>query len=720
MFVYGTQYLRGFTPEKDQWERDMENMKKLGFNTIRAWLVWNAIERSEGNIDYNYISDFLNLAEKYDLQVGLLFHLHACPAWAVKKFSKYFYVNEDNLPFEPAVRPNTPSSGWPGLCLDNEEVRDMEYRFISSVISETKKHKNVAFYEPMNEPHQWVDLMKNPVGVFCYCPASVKKYQNWLKKKYGDIQTLNNAWGYFYNDFDEVRPPRWNVSYGDYIDFRQFEVDNVAEEVAFRSDIIRKFDNKPVIAHAWGGGSVTCAQLAGMAFDDWKNAKIVDKWGYSAFPQKASDCAVLGMGCDATRCAANGKEYWQSELSAGVTGSIFKQKGRIDGKTFDKFTLESIRHGAEGLLYWQYRKERIGAEFGGFSMADYDGGSTPLTKKAGELGKMLAKHGDLLKEGTSKEAEVALVFSIRSYFTDWAANDKKGNKNAIDCLSGYYRMFWEENIPVDIVHEEFAEDLGKYKIVILPSATAVSPNLAERLKEYIKNGGTVLSEQMFGIFDSTFKLSYQVPGYGFDEIFGANQDDLIPSKKVELCFCEDKEGEVYGEVETGRIPNICIDGNKYTETYKNVTADVLYRYEDGSPAILSNKYGKGTAILTGVNLGLGYSGRELVGDDFTSSDSGNAGSGVNTFVLGLAKKLGVAGNICSVKDVKVSVTNTEKACMIILINSASEMREGMVEVEQVYSKVQVVYGNGKASVNGNKVQFTLAADESAVLRLERE
>lgn len=29
MFVYGTQYLRGFTPEKDQWEKDMESMKKL-------------------------------------------------------------------------------------------------------------------------------------------------------------------------------------------------------------------------------------------------------------------------------------------------------------------------------------------------------------------------------------------------------------------------------------------------------------------------------------------------------------------------------------------------------------------------------------------------------------------------------------------------------------------------------------------------------------------
>ena len=115
MFLFGTQYLRGATPERDQWNRDMENMKELGFNTIRAWLVWNIIERAEGEIDRDYIDAFLSCAGAHDLKVGLLFHLHACPAWAVRKYARYFYVNEDDLPFEPAIRANTPSGGWPVL-----------------------------------------------------------------------------------------------------------------------------------------------------------------------------------------------------------------------------------------------------------------------------------------------------------------------------------------------------------------------------------------------------------------------------------------------------------------------------------------------------------------------------------------------------------------------------------------------------------------------------
>ena len=57
-FVFGTQYLRGASPERDVWEKDLYNIRKNGFNTIRAWLVWNTIERCEGVFDYDYLSTF--------------------------------------------------------------------------------------------------------------------------------------------------------------------------------------------------------------------------------------------------------------------------------------------------------------------------------------------------------------------------------------------------------------------------------------------------------------------------------------------------------------------------------------------------------------------------------------------------------------------------------------------------------------------------------------
>ena len=703
MYVFGTQYLRGATPERDQWDRDMENMAKMGFNTLRAWLVWNACEKADGEIDHEYITGFLDCAKKHGLDVGLLFHLHAAPAWAIKKYPQYYYVNEDHQPFVPGIRANTPSGGWPGLCFDHDEVRELEERFIRGVISETKSYSNVAFYEPMNEPHSWVDLAKRPSGIFCYCDASTKKFRTWLEKKYGNIQTLNDAWGHFYGNFDEILPPRWMNSYCDYTDFRLFTMENVVEEIDFRTKVIKACDNKPVIAHAWGGGAITCSQLGGMAFDDWKNAAVFDKWGFSAFPQKADDCSSLALGCNATRCAAQGKEVWQSELTAGINGTGLHQNGRIDDKTFNKFSLESIRHGATGLLYWQYRKERFGSEFGGFSMTDYAGGPTNLSRCAEKLCRTLNKNEDVFGKYEQDKARVALVFSIRSYLADWVSNGRMSNKDAVDSINGYYRMLWEENIITDIIHEEIFGDLSQYRLIIVPSPYAVSEKLAMALKDYIEKGGVVLSNPYFGAFDKDMKLSRQVPGYGFADVFGCEEDDIVIRRTVKL---------------TGGAGECVLEGNAQKETFRNVTSRALYAYEDGTPAILENSWGKGRAIISGVNLGLSYSARTLVGDDFTSSDKANSSIAAKEFVMKLLDECGVEKNRCSAEGVKVSVMKTEGAADgIIMINSLSKPASGEYALDRAYSGVSVELGGATAEIKDGKLVFTIADDESAVLRL---
>jgi len=694
MFVFGTQYLRGASPERDLWERDLYNIREKGFNTVRAWLTWNAIERSEGSFDYDYISTFLELAKKNDLQVGLLFHLHAAPEWAIRKYPQYFYVDENGHSFRPAVRSNTPCGGWPGLCFDHEEVREIERRFIEGVIKETKKHDCVSFYEPMNEPHQWTRYNADDGKHFCYCDASVKKFQEWLMKKYGDIKNLNDSWGHFYNDFDEVFPPRWFPSYSDYADFRLFTMDNICDEIAYRSEIIRSCDTKPVIGHAYGGGSVTCQNLGGMAFDDWKNAKVFDKWGYSAFPRESSGCAALGLGCDATRCAADGKEYWQSELIGGTIGEGLDIYGRVDVNTFNKFCVESIRHGASGLLFWQYRSEIFGNEFGGYSLTDYNGDSTELLESASKLCKALCSNEEFFCDGTQQSADVAIVFSVRSYLADWASSWQWKNKFAIDSMSGYYKMFWEENIPVDIVHEEFSGDISKYKMIILPSPYAISEELSEKLKKYVENGGVLISEPFYGAFRESFKRSYRIPGHGMDKVFGCHATDMRQRKSVVLGDGENKY-------------EVC--GTKQLELLINDGARVLYTTEDGYLGIVLNNYGKGRAIMCATNLGLSYSDRSLLGEDTISTDSANNTEFSKKLVIDVALELGVKPNVCTASGVKVSVIHSGKrdAVAVVLINSTGSDKKGTVSLGKAYASAKTVFGNAKGNAAKEGLDFEM-------------
>ena len=82
------------------------------------------------------------------------------------------------------------------------------------------------------------------------------------------------------------------------------------------------------------------------------------------------------------------------------------------------------------------------------------------------------------------------------------------------------------------------------------------------------------------MFEKTFKLSYQVPGYGFDAVFGAMEDDVHLQSDVTL---------------TDGAQTYVLSKNRHAETFRDIRGDVLYRYENGAAAILSHTYGSGRA-----------------------------------------------------------------------------------------------------------------------------
>lgn len=613
MFVYGVQYLRGETPRMDQWEKDFKNMKKMGVNTIRVWLLWNRLEIREGVIDYDYLDKIFDLGDRYDIKIGCLFHLHAAPEWAICKYPQYYYVNAKGISFLPSPRNNTPSGGWPGLCYDNKEVQDITLNFIKRVVSHVKDRESLSFWEPMNEPHVFFDHLNNEE--YCYCEATKNAFRKWLKEKYTSISVLNKTWGRRFIGFDQVFPPTWKMSYTDWIDWRTFTKDNLIAELKRRINTIKKLSNKPVIGHSYGGSQVQNNVLPAMAFDDWDNAHIMDKWGCSGFPSQYSDTVGVSLAVDATRNAGRNKEVWQSELGCGQLGTGINPRGEISEKQFAMWTWLSIAHGAKGVLYWQYRKERHGTEANSLGMVSIDGSKPNESgREFMKIAKILKENEDLFLNCKVPESEVAILFSPRSYAVYWCKNN---NTTTIpyQCLLGYYNLFWEMNVPCDIIHELHCnkEDLYKYKLIVLPFPVALDNKIVEVLKDYIYKGGTVFSDPFLCAFDQNFWLDEKnIPGRGFDEIFGVSNKDvfrLSPERKVSVIM----NGKKYQ-----------IGNSHFVEKYNHSGCKIIASFDDKSPAITINKHGKGKAIMCGINLGLSYSPAVRLADD----EEGSLSSGL--------------------------------------------------------------------------------------------
>ena len=142
----------------------------------------------------------------------------------------------------------------------------------------------------------------------------------------------------------------------------------------------------------------------------------------------------------------------------------------------------------------------------------------------------------------------------------------------MDALSGYYRIFWDANIPVDVLHEEQLDpaELQRYKLIVLPNPAALAEAAREPLKEYVRRGGTLLSDPYLCGFNHDLSLPAEVPGGGFAEVFGVRERDIYQGRGRTIFLR-------YGDRE------IAVEGSLFQASWEALSAETVATYEDGQP-----------------------------------------------------------------------------------------------------------------------------------------
>ena len=89
--IYGSQYFRPPFPYKEYWEKDLDNMKFLNFNTVKLWAVWNWIEREPGVFTFDELDELVELCGKKGIDVVINIIPEGAPYWTSKGELGAFY-----------------------------------------------------------------------------------------------------------------------------------------------------------------------------------------------------------------------------------------------------------------------------------------------------------------------------------------------------------------------------------------------------------------------------------------------------------------------------------------------------------------------------------------------------------------------------------------------------------------------------------------------------
>src|SRR3984957_19405883 len=591
VFPYGAVYFRKTNPPPEDWARDHQTAAETGMNIFRHWFMWSAIEVAPGKYDWSDYDRMMDLAANNGIKVVVEELVGCAPEWAFRKYSHARYLGSDDFVVNSTVSESSATGGFPGLCLDNPDVQALTQTFLVALVEHYRDHPALFGYDLWNEG---TSFGGNPHRMYCYCEGSKRKLREWLKVRYGTLDKAAKAWHrYSYQTWDDVEPPRSFSGYPDSLDWLEFRIDNAYSLFDSRIKLFRKLDPKHhITAH---GVSGTLISLPSASHNEWRSAAEVDIWGLTWIAARQGDEPWKQyQAVDLVRGGARGKPFWHAEAEGGplwmqpqVIGRP-RDDGRIpDPEDVRIWNLVSCATGAKGILYCRWRPLLDGPLFGAFAPFAMDGSPTPQSEMAGRVARWANEHPRLWQSGPVK-GDVGLVFIPESETFNYV---QQGDTDFYSqSVRGAYQAFFDSNIQPDFVA---LDNIGEYKMIYLPYPMMLKQETVAKLRAYVEQGGTLVSEGLPAYFGDYGHVGTVQPNYGLHEVFGARESyvEFTPDISDDLML-EVKGSKIYGRY--------------FRQDYELHGGDAVGHYSNGAIAAVEHKYGQGRTLLIGSFPGAGY------------------------------------------------------------------------------------------------------------------
>jgi len=278
---------------------------------------------------------------------------------------------------------------------------------------------------------------------------------------------------------------------------------------------------------------------------------------------------------------------------------------------FRRWLLTALASGVTAICFWVTRAEIMAAEMNGFSLLDSVGESTPRLEEAARIGQALNRHADLFARPSTPPAAVGLLINEDNFL--FCRTLSPGGEHLGYSLAGWYRLLWEEGIPVDFVSLSEPEEapLEQYRALVLPFPLCLSEQAAARLAAYVEAGGHLICEAAPGRVNEQAFCNRGELSPTMAALFGIRQEDFTmvrePHGGARWSPRERTSGEYFDPVilaGTGPLAGHTLQAMVCLETF---VAEV------GEPCLLAGeavagvmrRLGEGQAWLLGTCAGHG-------------------------------------------------------------------------------------------------------------------
>jgi beta-galactosidase len=570
-FAFGGDY----NPEqwdRGVWDTDVKLMRDAGVNLVTLGVfAWASLEPEPGTFTFGWLDEAMDLLHANGISVNLATPTAAPPAWLAYQHPETLPVAGDGHVFGFGNRlhydPTSPV------------FREHAARITRALAERYSGHPALAMWHISNE-----------YGPVAYTPSSANAFRAWLRRKYGDLDRLNDAWytrfwSQRYTSWDQVRPPEMPRSWANparRLDFTRFSSDALLECFTAERDIVRSFSGDiPVLTNF-----MRFYQRA----DYWRWAGEEDAVALDIYPDPGQEDShvVAALNFDLMR-SLRGEPWLLMEQAAGAVSQWKVNHPKPAGR-MRLGSYQAIAHGADSVLFFQWRASRGGHERFHSAMLPHSGTGARTWKEVTALGNELPRLAEVA--GSGARAEIALFFDWDAW---WALTETHGlPRNDFDypeLVTEHYQPLYQAHHAVDLVSSR--SGLGSYRLVVVPNAYLAGDRFTAALEDFVTGGGTLVCSFFSGVVDENNQVRQPAYPGAFRTLIGAYIDEYWPARPAAQFTVAFTDGST------------CTAG-WWQESIHPETARVTARFTTGDlagrPAVLTNELGAGRVVYVGTRL----------------------------------------------------------------------------------------------------------------------
>jgi len=570
MLYVGTNYHPHDDKNIEKIRSDIQLMKAAGFTSVRmGHLAWDSYEPAEGKFDFDWFDSVMNMMNEAGIKVILDIAIRPAPIWLHHKYPSIDVTNPDGNAQYPNHR-------------YMDDVGDPTYqkyalRYADTLTKHYAKHPALLAFGIDNESGD---------GPISYSETTRKRFVFWLTAKYSNIDNLNKAWATQrwsrrVNEFDEVGlPGEKNGAPEKILDFRRFISDEINR---FLFKVLYKVNaNAPGIltnTNAWYYSSMRYFDYSEIAY----SGKMTRE-GCGFYPGNSliTNWGVMNAAFGISRIQFESTNpFWCSEFTTmtAVPNSIRKS------------AYATLMYGNQMVCGWSWQSMWSGEEQYLEGMIDWDG--VP-NRKYDEYKKIATEFKKIEKFFPYKpRPEVGMAFSFPSQIASSSFPEQQDSQ-----LQACWGLFYNRNMDANVV--EISKSPLNYKLLFVPGVTVMDETTANKIRDFVKNGGTAVMTSNSAMVDETGKVFASTHPGCLNDVFGirvASFEETETLNEISRKSYKGKKLEVtyQGKPINSESTRFDIIEPKGAEVMGSLTS-----LNKDYPIMTTNKYGKGRAIYIGL------------------------------------------------------------------------------------------------------------------------